>query len=250
MFRPLRAAVCAAAITIAMNAYCVAAEVKLSGSATVAGTIIKPNQSAIEGDTGLKLNVAVNGDGEGLKDLYAGKVDVAMVAAPIKATEATLNKLNPGSISVAGFEVAEVGSSALKFIVNPAGPVKSLSADQLKAIFTGKITSWKEVGGPDEPMLVVTVGPGLGQRVNLVTLFLDGTEVTDKARSMQSLDRVAQVVSQTPNAIGYGTGATITSAVAVIPGTEVKQVLGLVTKGAPNEHVKKLIMAAVKHAKK
>jgi len=54
-----------------------AAELRISGAATVAGGIINPNKAAIEQETGLTLNLTVNGDGNGLKDLYAGKVDVA-----------------------------------------------------------------------------------------------------------------------------------------------------------------------------
>jgi phosphate transport system substrate-binding protein len=224
-----------------------AAELKVSGAATVAGGIIVPNKAAIEQEAGLTLAITVNGDGNGLKDLYAGKVDVAMVAAPIKVTEATLNKANPGSISVDGFEVAPVGAATIKFIVNPANPVKTLTDAQLKDIFTGKITSWKEVGGADQPIMVVAETPGLGTRANIVTSFLGGADITDKARTMQALVQVVQVVGQAPNAIGYGNVASISNAVAVIPGTEVKQSLGLATKGAPNAEVKKLIAATAKY---
>ena len=224
-----------------------AAELRISGAATVAGGIINPNKAAIEQETGLTLNLTVNGDGNGLKDLYAGKVDVAMVAAPIKVTEETLNKANPGSISVAGFEVAPIGTASIKFITNPANPVKSLTDDQLKGIFTGKITSWKDVGGTDQPILVVAETP-VWDRANIVTSFLSGADITDKARIMQALVQVAQVVAQAPNAIGYGNAASITSAVAVVPGTDVKQSLGLATKGAPSADVKKLIEATAKHS--
>jgi hypothetical protein len=65
---------------------------------------------------------------------------------------------------------------------------------------------------------------------------------------MQALVQVAQVVGQVPNAIGYGNAASITSAVAVIPGVEVKQPLGFATKGAPNADVQKLIAVSSKFA--
>jgi len=238
-----------AILFLSMNAAPGAAtELRISGAATVAGGIITPNKAAIEQETGLTLNMTVNGDGNGLKDLYAGKVDVAMVAAPIKVTEETLNKANPGSISIAGFEVAPIGTASIKFIVNPANPVKSLTEDQLKGIFSGKITSWKDVGGADQPILVVAETPGLGTRANIVTSFLGGAEITDKARIMQALVQVAQVVAQAPNAIGYGNSASITGAVTVVPGTDVKQPLGLATKGAPSADVKKLIDATAKRS--
>ena len=75
----------------------------------------------------------------------------------------------------------------MKFIVNPANPAaKSLTAEQLKDILTGKITSWKEVGGADLPIMVVSRCHRLGRaRPAIVMKFLGGTEITDKARVMQ-----------------------------------------------------------------
>jgi phosphate transport system substrate-binding protein len=182
-------------------------------------------------------------------DLYSGKADVAMVAAPIKLTEAALNKKTPDSISIAGFEVGQVGAINISFIVNAANPVKSLTDAQVKDIFIGKITSWKDVGGEDTPILVVANAPGFGTRSSIVASLLGGTEITDKARILQSLVQIGQVVAQVPHAIGYGNAATIKSAgaVAAVPGVAVKQTLGMVTKGAPSADVMKLIAATAKH---
>jgi phosphate transport system substrate-binding protein len=224
-----------------------AAELKVSGAAAVAGGVINPNKAAIEQETGLTLTMTVNGDGNGLKDLYAGKSDVMMVAAPLKATEAALNKAAPGSVSSDGMEFAPIGTMTIHFVVHPANPVKSLTEAQVKDIFTGKVTSWKEVGGADQPILVVAEAPGLGTRTNVVASALGGADISDKARIMQALVQVVQVVAQVPNAIGYGNAASITDAVAVVSGAAVKQPLGLATKGAPGAEVQKLIAAAAKY---
>jgi phosphate transport system substrate-binding protein len=223
-----------------------ATELKMSGAAAVAGSIVMPNRAAIETETGLTLDVTANGDGNGIKDLFAGKVDAAMIAAPIKITEASLNKSNPGSVSVDGFEVAPVGAISIKFIVNAANPVKSLTEAQLKDIFTGKIASWKDVGGDDQPIVVVAEAPGFGTRSNIVASLLGGTEITDKARIVLGLAPVAQAVAGAPNAIGYGNGNTIKEGAAIVPGTTVKQVLGVATKGAPNADMAKLIASMAK----
>lgn len=238
-------AVCLMSANVAAFA---AAELKISGAAAVAGNIVVPNKAAIETESGLTLTVTPNGDGNGLMDLYSGKVDVAMIAAPMKITEAALNKAKPDSLSIAGFELANVGTIGISFITNAANPVKSLTEAQLKDIFTGKITSWKDVGGADKPILVVAEAAGFGTRSNIVASFLGGAEITDKARIMQSLAQVGQVVGQAPDAIGYGNAASIKAAgaVAVVPGAEVKQALGLATKGAPSADVKKLIEATAK----
>lgn len=222
-----------------------AAELKVSGAAALAGAIIVPNKAAIEQEAGLTLALTVNGDGNGLKDLCAGRTDVAMIAAPINVTADILNKANPGTVDIAGIEVAPVGAVAIKFIVNPANPVKSLTDTQLKDVLTGKITSWKDVGGADQPILVVVEVMGFGTRANVEAAFL-GASITDKARTMQALMQVAQVVAQVPNAIGYGNSSSITNAVAALPGIEVTQVLGLATRGHPGPDARKLIEATAR----
>jgi phosphate transport system substrate-binding protein len=180
-------------------------------------------------------------------DISTGKSDVAMIATPLKLAEDALNKAKPGSISTAGFEVVPVGTESIKFFVNPANPVKALTAAQLKDIFTGKITSWKDVGGPDQPIMVVSVVPTSGARAILVNQLFGGTEITDKARVVPAIIQVAQVVGQAPTAIGYSTSGGITSAVSVIPGTEAKITLSLVTKGPPTPDMNKFIEATAKY---
>jgi phosphate transport system substrate-binding protein len=163
-------------------------------------------------------------------------------------TEAAVNKAAPGSLSIADFQLAPVGAVSLHFVINPANPVKTLSARQVHDIFLGKITSWKEVGGDDTPIVVVAEVPGLGTRTNIVASFLGGEEITANARTMQALVQVVQVVGQLPNAIGYGNAASIQSTVMQISGVEVKQALGLATKGAPSAEVLKLVAAVTKFA--
>jgi phosphate transport system substrate-binding protein len=222
----------------------VAAELKVHGSSTVAGGVLVPNKVAIEKETGLVLTIVPNGSGSGLKDLADGKADIAMISAPLVEEADALNKKTPGSLNTAGFVESPIGLFATKIIVNAKNPVKTLSEAQIKDIFTGKITSWKDVGGPDLPIVVVAEGPGSGGRTLMESHLLGGTAMTDKVRAVQGVGQVAQVVGQNPTAIGYGNPATITSAVNAIPGSEVYQPLSLVTKGAPNDDAKKLIAAA------
>jgi phosphate transport system substrate-binding protein len=227
-----------------------AGELKINGSASL-GALINKNKAAIEQETGLTLKVTANGDGNGLKDLTAGTADIAIVGAGDlwQATAESMNKASPGAVNVADLEVTQVGTAAMKFIANPANlAAKSLTEAQLKDIFTGKITSWKEVGGADMPIMVASVGAGTGARVLIVKTFLGGMEITGKARVVQALAQLSQIVAQVPGAISYGNEASITDAVAVIPGTEVLLTQVVVTKGPPSADAKKLIEAVTKYA--
>jgi phosphate transport system substrate-binding protein len=140
------AATLGALLLSALTAPVAAAELPVYGAATVARGIIVPNQAAIEQETGLTLIVTANGDGNGLRDLYAGRADVAMIEAQTKPSEETLARAIPGSTTIADFQVSPVGKFSIHFVVNPANPVKSLPESQLRDNFSGKITSWKDVG--------------------------------------------------------------------------------------------------------
>lgn len=221
-----------------------AAELKVHGSSTVAGGVLVPNKAAIEKETGLTLTIVANGSGNGLMDLASGKADVAMISAPLVEEADALNKKTPGSLDTKGFAEFPIGLFATRIIVNAKNPVKTLSEPQIRDIFAGKISSWKDVGGPDLPIVVVAEGPGSGGRTLMESRLLNGAAMTDKLQAVQGVGQVAQVVGQNPGAIGYGNPATITSAVNAIPGSEVYQPLILVTKGAPNADAKKLIDTA------
>jgi phosphate transport system substrate-binding protein len=218
----------------------------IHGSSTVAGGVLAPNKAAIEQETGLTLTIVPNGSGNGLKDLAAGTANMAMISAPLENEVAGANKNAPGSLDASGFIQAPIGFVITKIIVNAKNPVKTLSAAQIKDILTGKVTSWKDVGGSDQPILVVCENPGAGTRTVVEGALLGGAAITDKARAVQAVQQVAQIVGQAPNAIGYGNPKTVTSALAIIPDIEVRQPLILITKGAPNDDAKKFIASVAK----
>jgi phosphate transport system substrate-binding protein len=242
--------VVAASLLLSLTAPAVAADLKVHGSSTVAGGVLVPNKAAIEKETGLTLTIVANGSGNGLKDLADGKADMAMISAPLVEEADTLNKKAPGSLKIEGLLEFPIGLFATRIIVNAKNPVKALSEGQIKDIFAGKITSWKDVGGPDLAIVVVAEGPGSGGRTLMESRLLGGAAMTDKVQAVQTVGQVAETVGQNAAAIGYGNPATITSAVNAIPGSEVYQPLILVTKGTPSADAKKLIETAKKFVTK
>jgi phosphate transport system substrate-binding protein len=220
---------------------------KLSGAATVAKGIVLPNQAAIEAKSGVKLAVLVNGSGNGLVDVATGKSDMAMISAPIEAEAKLVNAKTPGALDITGLKVKAIGSAKIHVIVNPANTAK-LTAAQAKDIFSGKVKNWKEVGGSDAAILVAAEAVGNGTRTVVESVFLKG-EVAASARIMTTLQQVADVVKQAPNAIGYGNASSITPAVTVVSGVDIAQPLALVTKGAPNATAAKVISAIAEFAK-
>lgn len=85
-----------------------------------------------------------------------------------------------------------------------ADKVKSLTSQQLQDVFTAKVTNWKEVGGPDEPIVLVTRPTTSGTRALFTELALAGQEeASNKSLETDDSGTLIQSVAQTKGAIGY-----------------------------------------------
>jgi len=228
-------------VSIFSVAHASAAELKIYGSSTVARGVMAPNEANIERDTGIDLTIVTNGSSNGVRALAAGAADMAMISSPLDAV------VKKTGVDATGWINHKIGGSILKVITHPSLSGVSLSPDQVKAVFKGEVTNWSAVGGPDRPILVVSEAAGGGTRTVFEGEFLDA-EVTGKARTFTSITQVAKVVSQAPNAIGFGNNASLSSAVHVVDGITIEQTLSLVTKGAPTANQQKVIDAATKYA--
>ena len=95
--------------------------------------------------------VTGGGSGTGFSSLISGTCDIANASRTIEEKEITLAKqrgINPYEI--------KVGLDGLAVVVNPKNPVSKLTIDQLAQIFTGRITNWKEVGGEDRGIVLLS----------------------------------------------------------------------------------------------
>lgn len=124
-----------------------AAGITFSGSVPIGVGILKAGAvKAFEDKYKITFgSVETPGTGPGLKAVMDGKVDIAGSARPLKAEEKKAKLLG-----------ATIGYEAVAIYVHKDNPVKTLTKDQLKKIFTGKITNWSEVGGASGPIVPVT----------------------------------------------------------------------------------------------
>lgn len=120
------------------------ADITYSGSSTIGTGILNAGAvAAFEKKTGKKFSsVDIPGSGKGVKALIEGKVMLAGASRPLKPEE----KKEKLSSTVIGYD-------AVTIFVHKDNPVKGLSKEQLKGIFTGKIKNWKEVGGKNAPIV-------------------------------------------------------------------------------------------------
>lgn len=176
----------------------------LTGVVTAAGSsALKPlvDEAAdmfIEKYPDVSITIDAGGSGEGLKQVSEGTVTIG------NSDVAAEEKLDADKAAeLVDHEVCVVTMAP---IVNPdvAESVTSLTKQQLIDIFTGKVTNWNEVGGPDESVVLVTRPTSSGTRATFQKYALDGNEEASNT-SMETDDSgvLLQNVKDTKGAIGY-----------------------------------------------
>jgi phosphate transport system substrate-binding protein len=224
-----------------------AGQVILHGSTTVTRMIISPKKAEIEEASGQQLEIVGNGSGRGIMDLVAGKAQIAMISAPLEDEAKKLNRKTPGAVDVARLKTHQIGESRVAFVVHPGNTVKSLTNAQLADIFAGKIKNWKDVGGPDLLIVIVTAQPGDGLRAMVEATLLKGGELPTETRALSNVTQVPKVVSQLPGGIGIVAPIAIDSSVVELRGdTPIVQPLILVTMGEETPEIRRVLDAAAK----
>jgi len=173
-------------------------KIVVDGSTTVgpiakafAGYYMKLHPDAI-------FTVSESGSGNGAKSLINAACDVATMSRPMKSSE----KKSAQDSGVLPIEHV-VALDGIAVIVNQQNPVKNLTIGQILSIYTGEIRNWKELGGPDLPIVMVSRDTNSGTYETFETKVLNGRKITPKAEYANSNGAIRQRVLSTPAAIGY-----------------------------------------------
>jgi phosphate transport system substrate-binding protein len=245
--RPMRRtfAIALAAI-LAVTQTVWAGEVSLHGSTTVMNTLIVPNKAEIEERSGQQLRLVGNGSQRGIADLVAGRAEIAMISAPLAEELIRLSEKTPGEIDSERFNKYVIGESRVAFAVHPSNPVRILTNKRLAGIFAGKLRNWKDLGGADQEIIIVTAQPGDGLRAMVEGKLLNGANLPSGARAMTNATQIAKVVSQLPGGIGMVAPPSLDGSVAELRGDEpIVQPLILVTMGEETPEVRRVVEAAI-----
>ena len=223
--------------------------VRISGSTTVFGRIFEKDQPAIERASGAKVTVVANGSRQGLIDLAAGKSDIAMLSASIEELLPRLSAAERHDLDARAFVVSPLAVSRLGFIVHPSNPLRQLTLKQVSDIFKGATTNWRDVGGPDLKIEVVSNKFSSGQRALLEDEVLAKAPVVASAKLVVNDSQIPKVVRQLPGSIGHAAVGTDLSGVTLLKtDKEVVQPILLVTLGEPRGPIARVIDAAKKSA--
>lgn len=186
-----------------------AGEIVMNGSTTVLPFAQSTAEAFMKNNPGVKISVSGGGSGNGAKAIVDGTAHIANMSREMKKEE--IEKASAKGIKPVKHVVAV---DCIVPIVHPSNSVKNLTTAQLKDIYMGNITNWKEVGGLDKQIAVVGRDTSSGTFEVWEEKVMKKEPVTPRALIVASSGAVIQTVSSNPLAIGYDSlGYTNTSSV-------------------------------------
>jgi phosphate transport system substrate-binding protein len=175
-----------------------AESIVIKGSTTVLPIAQVTLEAYMKANPGANISLSGGGSGEGIKALIDKSTDIANSSREIKDKEVELAKSK--GIEVVGTVVA---IDAIIPIVNPKNKLSNLTIDQLSQIYQGKITNWKEVGGDDLQIVVISRDSSSGTFEAWGDMVLNKAKVAPTAQLQASNGAIVQAVSKNKYAIGY-----------------------------------------------
>jgi len=159
----------------------------------------------------VSISVTGGGSGTGIAAMINGTVDIANASREMKAEEIAASQAN--GITPVEHTVAQ---DAIAVVVNPNNPVNKLTLQQISDIYMGRITNWREVGGFNRPIVLLSRESNSGTYVyfleNVVRLGQDNDWLfSPDTLLMPSSEGISAEVRQNPNAIGYDGLGYVTS---------------------------------------
>ena len=160
---------------------------------------------------GTTIQVTGGGSGTGISALINGTTDICTSSRPMK--DAEKEKLRD-RFSTTGVEIP-VAKDGLSVYVNAATPLDELTLDQIKQIFQGKVSNWKELGGPDMKITPYSRENSSGTYVFFKDVVLKGGDFSPRAQTLPGTAAVVNAVARDKTAIGYG-GAAYAKGIKVL----------------------------------
>lgn len=173
-------------------------KIVIDGSTTV-GPIAKAfAEYYMSQRSGVNVTVSESGSGNGAKSLINGTCDIASMSRFMQ------DKEFKAAIEKNVMPVAHVvAMDGLPVIVHPSNPVNNLTIEQIRGIYAGTIKNWKEVGGPDKEIVVVSRDTNSGTYETFESMVMNKEKMAAAVEYVGSNGAVRQRVQSTPTAIGY-----------------------------------------------
>jgi phosphate transport system substrate-binding protein len=193
----------AALAVLAAPALAAAGTVTVKGSDTMVILVQRWAEEYMKKSGAKKVQVTGGGSGTGIAALVNGTTDIANASRAIKDAEAAKIrerfKSTPAETAVAQDGVA--------IYVHEGNPISQLTVDQVKAIYLGDVTNWKDVGGPDARIVLYSRENSSGTYVFFKEHVLGNEDFAPEAQTLPGTAAVVNAISREKNGIGYGGAA-------------------------------------------
>lgn len=170
----------------------------IDGSTTVGPVAKAFAEYYMQRNPGVNITVSESGSGNGAKALVNGMCDIADMSRFMKPEEFK------AAVEKGVYPVAHVVAvDGIAIIVHPSNPVSNLTVSQVRDIYTGKITNWKQIGGPNVQIVMISRDTNSGTYESFETLVMNKEKLNENVEYVGSNGAVRQRVQSTPAAIGY-----------------------------------------------
>lgn len=168
-------------------------KVTISGSTSVGPVVEILGEDFEAKNEGISIEVQQIGSSAGIKNAIEGTSQIGMTSRDLKDEE-----------KASGLKETQIAIDGIAVITNKNNEVKDLTLEQVKDIYTGKITNWKEVGGKDAPIVVVSREDGSGTRDGFQeNIGFESEELIKDAQISDGSGNIKSTVEGNENAIGY-----------------------------------------------
>ncbi len=170
----------------------------LTGTLTTAGsTSVQPFSEVLaekfmEKNPNVKVNVQGGGSSQGIEAALSGVAEIGAISRDLKDEE-----------KAKGLTAIPIAIDGVAVVVNPLNKVADLTAEDVKNIYLGNIKNWKEVGGDNAPITVVSREEGSGTRDAFSDKIMNKEDIVNSAVIQNSTGAVRTAVAGDKNAIGY-----------------------------------------------
>jgi phosphate transport system substrate-binding protein len=174
-------------------------KIDIKGSDTLGAKLVPQLKNAyIKDNPSVKIDILAQGSSHAFSNLDAGSADIGMSSRGVKQKELDMFEAKGNALveHVAAWDMIAV-------IVNEKNPVRKLSLKQIEGIFTGTITNWSEVGGPDATISVYTRNTSSGTYKSFSELAMSKKDYGTKCQKLEGNQPIVTEVAKNTNGIGY-----------------------------------------------
>lgn len=190
----------AAVVVVSAIGMMAAEKITVKGSDTMVIMAQKWAEVYMKDNSGVSIQVTGGGSGTGISALINGTTDICDASRQMKSSEIEKLKERFGTM---GVEIP-CAKDGVTIYLNEKNKVSNLTVQQLKDIYTGKITNWNQVGGSNAKIVMYSRENNSGTYVFFKDVVLKGADYSPSCQNLPGTAAVVNAVSKDVNGIGYG----------------------------------------------